>query len=298
MKVKKNQYGYYERLDVFDENNFNKMYVEEFYQGKVGTTSYKQEYTEQELRSFERNAAKKELIINKLLNTTERKSLLDIGCGEGYVLDYFYKRGWDITGIDLSEYGLLTHNPHIRNFLLQGDCDEWLEDLAKQDVKYNVVNCDLYIECNTNPIKALKNIKSVIKPNSGIAIIRVGNYLSPLHKQLLKQEILHEETWFDRIGNLSYFSKESLENVLGKLGYECIEWYGDTFVDFNLINPIANYYDVEGIGKTCYKAMLDIEDIMESVSLEKMVELEKIMGDMGFGRHITCVCKEKKELNN
>ncbi|MDE7431476.1 MAG: class I SAM-dependent methyltransferase [Lachnospiraceae bacterium] len=296
MKVKKNQYGYYEKIDMSDAIEFNEMYAEKFYQGNAGTTSYNHEYTEQELRNFVRNAAKKELVIGKLLNTSEKKSFLDIGCGEGYVLDYFYKKGWDITGMDLSEYGLLAHNPHIRNFLLQGDCNKWLEDMIKQGIKYDVINCDLYLECNTNPLKTLNNIKSVIKSNSGIAIIRVGNCLSPLHKQLLKQGILHEETWFDRIGNFSYFGKESLKNLLESSGYECIEWYGDTFVDFNLINPIANYYDVKGIGEICYKAMLDIEDIMESVSLEKMVEVEKIMGDMGFGRHITCVCKVKKEL--
>lgn len=295
MKVKKNKYGYYERIDMPSTEKLNEMFTEEYYQGNAGITSYNHEYIEQEFRSFVRNAAKKELIIKKFLKTDRQRSLLDIGCGEGYVLDYFYKKGWNITGMDLSDYGLLKHNPHIRNFLLHGDCNEGLENLINQGVKYDVVNCDLYIECCINPIKTLNNMKSVMTPNSGIAIIRVANCMSPLHKQLLKQGILHEETWFNRVGNLAYFKQESLKNILEILGYECIEWYGDSFIDFNLMNPLTDYYKIENIGKVCYKAMLDIEDIMEDISLEKMVEIEKTMGDMGLGRHITCICKVRRE---
>ena len=98
MKVKKNKYGYYERIDMPSTDKFNEMYTEEFYQGKAGSTSYNHEYTEQEFRNFVRNAAKKELVINRLIKTSGKKSFLDIGCGEGYVLDYFYKRGWEVTG--------------------------------------------------------------------------------------------------------------------------------------------------------------------------------------------------------
>lgn len=298
MQVKKNQHGYYERINMPSMDKSNDMFTRKYYQGGAGTTSYNYEYSEQELRSFERNAAKKEIVINKFLKSDEPKSLLDIGCGEGYVLDYFYKKGWEITGMDLSEYGLISHNPHIINFLLQGDCNQHLENMIKQGKKFSVVNTDFYIECCVDPIKTLENMKSVIMPNGGIVIIRVSNCMSPLHRWLLERGILRENTWFDRVGNYSYFGKESLKNLLETMGYECLEWYGDTFVDFNLANPITNYYKEEGIGRKCYKAMLDIEDIIEQESLEQMMELEKVMGNMGLGRHIACVCKIKEDCRN
>ena len=74
---------------------------------------------------------------------------------------------------------------------------------------------------------------------------------------------------FFNLRNLAYFNQESLKNILEILGYECIEWYGDSFIDFNLMNPLTDYYKIENIGKVCYKAMLDIEDIMEDIQFHQ-----------------------------
>jgi len=287
-------YGYRQAESICSADEMQ-MYEKKFYQGEAGSTSYSEKYSEQELRSFARNAAKKELIIHSFL-PAGRKSILDLGCGEGFLLKFFHEKGWEIAGIDLSEYGILNHNPDLRDFLWKGDCETILEEMIKKQMRYDVVNADLFLEGYPKDVHVLLNrIKNVIcGEHNGIAVFRVGNYASPLHNELLRRGVLTEESWFHRVGNYAYFGKETFEKLLSGCGYECLEWYGDTFVDFNLMNPIANYYDVEGIGKACYKAMLDIEDIMEDVSLEKMVELEKVMGDMGFGRHITCVCRVRE----
>lgn len=294
-KIRLNNYGYYERSIMPSTESISEMYENQFYQGEAESKTYYQEYSEQEMRSFVRNAAKKELMIRPHLKEHGTKKILDVGCGEGYILDYFYKKGWSVTGIDLSEYGILNHNPHLREFLEKGDCNQILEEMKENQELFDVVNADLFIECCADPVTTLKQLREVIKPDSGLAIIRVANCLSPLHKELLARGVLQENTWFDRTGNYAYFGKETLGHFLEKMGFACLEWYGDTFVDFNLINPVANYYDVDGVGKADYKAMLDIEDIMEDVSLEKMVELEKVMGDMGMGRHITCICRVKED---
>lgn len=216
-----------------------------------------------------------------------------VGCGEGYVVDYFYQKNWKVTGIDLSDYGVSVHNPQMRKFVEKGDCNVILGKVIQQDRKFDVVNSDLFVDCCAAPVQSLLNMKSVVRADTGIMIVRVANSLSPLHRKLFEQGTLQKDTWFNREGNYSYFGKDSLENLLVELGFECLAWYGDSFIDFNLVNPITNYYTQDGVGKFCYNAMLEAEDIIEDESLEKMVALEKIMGDMGFGRHITCVCKPK-----
>lgn len=294
MALKLNRFGYYERIE--ENIAVGEMYENQFYQGKLEIeTSYSEAYSDQEKRFFERNAAKKEIIINRFMSTEKKKSMLDLGCGEGYVLNYFMKRRWNVTGIDLSDYGLNKNNPHLKEFVKKGDCMQIIEEMSNRNIKFDVINTDLFIECFSDPSKLpelLDNIKKIVL-SEGLLFIRVGNYFSPLHKELMKRGILKQDTWCDRLGNTVYFGKDTLKNFLTEMGYDCLEWYGDSFLDFNLINPIANYYNVEGVGKACYQAMLDIEDIIAEESLEKMVEMEKIMGSMGFGRHITCVCKVK-----
>lgn len=294
MKVRKNQYGYYERVDMPSLNSIQDMFQNKFFQGQIHT-SYSNKYSEQEIRSFTRNAKKKEWVLQRFFSEDIKRNFLDVGCGEGYVLNYFYQKGWNVTGIDLSDYGLSVHNPQLQEFVRKGDCNVILEEMVQQNKKFDVVNSDLFIECCTDLIRTLKNMKQVIHKETGIVLIRVGNYLSPLHKKLLEQGTLQEDTWFNRNANYSYFGKESLNNLLEKLGFQCLEWYGDTFMDFNLMNPLTDYYKVEGAGKICYKAMLDSEDIIEDSSLENMIKLEKIMGEMGMGRHIMCVCKIGRE---
>lgn len=291
-QVKRNQYGYYERVDMPSSDDICNMFENQYYQGKM-ITSYSNQYSEREIRGFIRNAKKKECILQKYQPVDTEKELLDVGCGEGYVLDYFYQKNWKVKGIDLSDYGVIVHNPQMQKFVEKGDCNVILREVIQQDRKFDVVNSDLFIDCCADPVKSLMNMKSVVRADTGIMIVRVTNNLSPLHKKLLEEGILQKDTWLNRWGNYSYFDKDSLENLLVELGFQCLAWYGDSFIDFNLLNPLTDYYKSDDAGKPCYYAMLDVEDIIENESLEKMVELEKIMGDMGFGRHITCVCKPK-----
>lgn len=294
MAVKWNQFGYYERIE--DDFDIEEMYENQFYQEETGKqTSYFKSYSEQEKRYFKRNGAKKEMILKKIMSLEKKRSMLDLGCGEGFVMDYFFENGWDVTGIDLSDYGLTMHNPHLKQFIKKGNCMALVEEMINQNIEFDFINSDLFMECLSNSSMLhvlLNNLKELFSPE-GVLFIRVGNYFSPLHKELMKRGILEQDTWCDRMGNTAYFGKDTLKHFLEEIGYECLEWYGDSFLDFNLINPAANYYKVEGAGKACYQAMLDIEDLIAEESLEKMVEMEKIMGSMGFGRHITCVCKVK-----
>lgn len=293
MEVKLNQYGYYERKE--NGSGLEKIFENQFYQGKAGVeTSYSEQYLAQEERFFRRNAAKKEVIIKKLMSDG-KKRLLDLGCGEGYTMDYFFKKGWCVTGVDLSDCGLNMHNSHLKDFLKKGNCMQIVEEMQKQNMQFDVINADLFLEClsDSSLLFQLLNILKKMISSDGLFFMRVGNYFSPLHTELMKRGVLNKDTWCDRMGNVVYFGKDTLKNFLEEVGYDCLEWYGDSFLDFNLINPISNYYNVEGAGKACYQAMMDIEDIMANESLEKLVELERVMGSMGLGRHITCVCKVK-----
>ena len=291
-KVQLTKYGYYEIKNKPTNKELENILANHYYQGNV-ENSYEKTYSDKEILSFERHARKKEFIIR--CYNKNAKSILDIGCGEGFLLKYFHENDWEVCGIDFSEYGVKVHNPEMLSFLRKGDCLDILESFYKEGKRFDVVNMDMSLEYNLEPEKIL-NISHKILNEKGILIVRVSNCLSPLHRELLSRGILKEETWFDKSMNLHYFGKDELIRLLADCQYECLATYGDAFMDFDLLNPLTNYYDLEYAGRTCYMAMLDAEEIIENVSLEKMVELEKVLGDMGFGRHITCVCTSRENF--
>ena len=82
----------------------------EYYQQSMA--SYQNEYSEKELKMFRNIIKRKEMLIDdglkKAGNIKDKndKKFLDVGCGEGFVLNYFYNSGWNVTGIDFSSYGI------------------------------------------------------------------------------------------------------------------------------------------------------------------------------------------------
>ena len=62
---------------------------------------------------------------NSVPNRAEVR-ILDIGCGEGFVLKFFKDHAWEIVGVDFSTHGIRANNPELESFIMQGDVYELL----------------------------------------------------------------------------------------------------------------------------------------------------------------------------
>ena len=153
--------------------------------------------------------------LEKIGNTKigKKYSFLDIGCGEGFVLDYFSSIGWKVTGIDFSSYGVEKNNPKMLKYLLKGDCDEILPKLINEGYTYDVINMDAFLDMSLNPENDLDNCRKLLKKN-GILVIKVANNYSKLQLHLLETGKLKKEYWLDEGGHPSYFGKESLKKFV------------------------------------------------------------------------------------
>jgi SAM-dependent methyltransferase len=89
------------------------------------------------------------------------KTILDIGCNDGYMVDYFNKRGKAAIGIDESV------NPVDRIYHKQNDItvlEMDMHDLNFKDESYDAVWCRHTLEHSFSPLQVLAEITRVLKP--------------------------------------------------------------------------------------------------------------------------------------
>ncbi len=164
----------------------------------------------------------------KVMKLTERHSgkVLDIGCGTGDRLEVFRKMGFEVFGVETSDFA----------------------DYAKENLKLNVVKGDIFsahfpdnffnmitlyhvLEHTHNPTWVLEEIYRILE-EGGFLVIQV-----PINDCL--QFKLFKERWtvFDVPRHLYYFRVTTLRTLLEKVGFKILKidhfmnlWHPPTLV--------------------------------------------------------------------
>ena len=76
-------------------------------------------------------------------------------------------------------------------------------------------------------------------------------------------------------------------------GFTCLDFYADTFIDFQLVNPFSNYYEKPETGNAAHQCAVCLENLFHDISMERTVEIYRMLGEMGFGREIVGVFKKR-----
>lgn len=288
-KVKKNKYGFYELKNKPTEEEQKKNFEETYYQ--ESQAAYEASYSEEEKKFFYSKISQKEMAFRKAMLVSEEKiSILDVGCGEGFLLKYFKEKGNDVLGVDFSKYGIEHNNPEMLPYFIQGDCYQVLNKLITQDKKFDVVNMDAVLDMVQRPDELLEIIKELLKEN-GVLVCKVGNNYSSFQLGLMEQGILDREYWLDEEGHSWYFNKDGFINFFNEHGYYCMDLYAEGLIEFNLLNELTNYYENPEVGKACYKAKIRMENMLNGISPQKTNEIMRLFGQMGLGRELVGIFK-------
>jgi SAM-dependent methyltransferase len=276
-EVQLNKYNFYELKHKPSLTELEEYYSLKYYQDNKG--SYEVTYTDNELRYFTNKNEEKFWVINQLIgNSLTNKRLLDIGCGEGFTLKFFKEKGWEIKGIDYSDYGCKKHNPDCLYSLLTGDIHEQMLPLIDGNSKFEVVWLDNVLEHVLDPLSLLITCKKLLSPN-GVLVVEVQNYL-------MENGCIDKEFWVVVPDHISYFNKEGLTSLAKEAGLENKITIGDHPIDFNLINPEANYVKDRSKGKNAHQTRVNLDNLLHSISIEKTVNYYKALADLGLGRQI------------
>lgn len=174
--------------------------------------------------------------------TDTNASVLDVGCGVGRVSHLLHERGFNVTGIDVSEQ--LVENgqslfPEI-DFCISDIRDTPFDSEMFDYVVFSFYGLD-YILPKAERIKALREIQRILKP-AGIVVFSSHNSWHPLLplsiRDLCSATMDVVDLYFRKKNHDRIFSRYKIENVpLGQ-------------VEIYLSNPIHQFLQLRKCGLT------------------------------------------------
>jgi len=133
-------------------------------------------------------------VLYKLLNkTSQGQSVLDVGCGLGFLSDYLHKHGYDVTGIDIASSCISIAKNTFRDIKFH----------AKNIIDFENEEVDRFDACIANMF--FHNVPNVKDVSSAIfSLLKPGGVLIGC--------LPHPVYWFERRTNLAqhfYFNDQS-----------------------------------------------------------------------------------------
>lgn len=188
----------------------------------------------------------------------KEKNVLDVGCGNGYVLSKYAAEGAEVFGIDITEAGVELCRKRFEYLKLKGDfrvADA--QDIPFPDETFDCVCSMGVLHHVPDTQKALDEIYRVLKPGGRLIVMfyhrQSAKYqfmyrVRSLFSGKTMQQLVNE---FDGVGNPkgTVFSKPELRKMLheftdikmhvGYLSTEDIVVRGARFLPRNLFKPLA-----------------------------------------------------------
>lgn len=287
-KLKQNKdFGFYSVDPLPTKTELASFYEQVYYQND--TAQYSKTYTTEETDYFTIECRILQNLFAKTFPASERKSFLDVGCGEGYQADFFYRELWQVTCVDYSDFGLKTHHPHLLETLIQGDFDASVERLRERSDDYSIILLKNVLEHVIDPDAVVEDLKTLMDSQT-LLCIDVPNDYSSFQTYLLENEYT-ENTWFSPPQHLHYFQFDSLIKFLQSHGLEVVSSQAEFPIEQFLVNKHSNYARDRNRGKEAHLARCRISNFLISEGVEKFIQLREAYADLEFGRVISLIVR-------
>lgn len=137
--------------------------------------------------------------------------LLDVGCATGSFLNLARDRGWQVSGVELSDWAVQSAIKMYSLNVIQGS----LPDARLNSATYDAVTLWDCIEHLANPEAVLREVRRLLKPE-GLLMLSTGA-LPHKDPSLISK-------WYYPPWHLYYFSEETMHKLLRKCGFEVVSY--------------------------------------------------------------------------
>jgi 2-polyprenyl-3-methyl-5-hydroxy-6-metoxy-1,4-benzoquinol methylase len=152
----------------------------------------------------------------------QKGKLLDVGCAVGYALEVAKDKGWEISGVEISQYAR-----KLAEKKLGISIPETLESANYQNDYFDVIAAFEIIEHIHRPQEFIESLHKILKKD-GVLCISTPNLD---HAKTFKNFI--DWPYLTPPEHLCFFNRQTIQNLLEKNGFEIKEIF------FGPINPLA-----------------------------------------------------------
>lgn len=285
MELTRNAFGYLEVLPKPSKDDLAAYYNAKYFNNDAAANNpYSTSYTDEETLHKQIDAAECAYFAR-----AEHKRLLDIGCGEGFFLSVFSKRGFSVRGLDFTTDGVRHFFPELVDEVVVGDLYELIEEEVASQRKYDVVTCNNVLEHVRDPERMASLMRGLLAPG-GIARLQVPNDDSYMNRDIVRRGLAAEEFFKATPDHLSYFNFDTFSALARRGGFNVDAVLGSFPIGFFLYNTDCNYRLDRSKGKKCHYARVAIDCMLYRESIEKLVGFRRGCGAVGLGNDVTLYC--------
>ena len=286
--LKNNTFGYFEVFPKPTSIELKEYYSEKYYQvPEENNSTYSLKYQKEELDYINNKIDLKYLILCEIFKSKKSYRLLDVGCGEGFSLNFFYEKEWDVLGLDFSDYSISSFHPHLTKKFIKGDIFDSIATLKNNLEKFDVIILDNVLEHVIDPLGLIETTYEMLN-DGGVLVVEVPNDFSDLQNALFEKNMIKEKYWVAIPDHLNYFSKESLISACHSVGFKIQKVIGDFPMEWLLANDNSNYVNDKTNGKNAHKARLFIENFLSEKSNKiDLINFYEALSNINQGRLVT-----------
>jgi 2-polyprenyl-3-methyl-5-hydroxy-6-metoxy-1,4-benzoquinol methylase len=268
------------------QDELDSFYRDQYYGAGVSAT-YQVQYTDDEVAHKRLRAATTVEAINQRLGGRTSATFLEIGSGEGFLLDAAMQRGWKCRGVDFQRAPVETFNPATLPAFTEAHPGQFLDGLIGRQEKFSLIALQNVLEHALEPDLLMQGIRRILEPG-GLFFMQVPNDFSRIQAAAKTKGLIDGEYWFLPPQHLNYFNTENLRTYVEGGGFKIVDAFADFPIEFYLWGNNSNYTRDKTLGQFAHRARVELDLLMAESGIVRYLDFCRALHGVGMGRNI-CV---------